>query len=583
MQSPAEGIRGTMELRTLSVLVALGLASVSVSIGQDASSEPHPWLREEAVQRGLDFRHVSGHDGRFLFPEIHAGGAALFDADQDGDLDAYLVQSGSLIDAPSQELGNQLYLNRGNGEFRNASRASGADDSGYGMGVASGDFDNDGNVDLYVTNVGPNVLLRNLGRGRFQDVTAQAGVGVGGWSASAIFFDYDLDGDLDLFVTNYLNWTVDREVECFDKAGRLNYCGPAKYDTPAADFLFRNDGGGRFSDATVNAKMDVTFGTGLGVGTGDFDDNGWPDLFVANDGMLDQLWLNQGDGTFRDEAVFRGCAADLSGQPKAGMGVTAADVDNDGDLDLAVCNLGGETDSVFLNQGDYFSDHTGASGLASISRSLTRFGMAWIDFDNDGYLDIYQSAGAITTHGRIYLETDPYAEPNLLLRGLPGPEYREVLPRGGTRELLVATSRAAAFGDVDGDGGIDILVVNRDAPVYLLMNQVAVRGNWLRVAVTNDSGSPALGAVVVASVGDARLRREVHSAFSYQAANDPAAHFGLGEVERVDGLAVRWPDGRERCTGPQEANQILEVKGSDGVECPTAKRIPDTADSPSRR
>jgi len=573
-----------MGLRILFGLFAISLVSASISFGQSPGPEDSsPWFREEAAERGLKFLHVSGHDGQFLFPEIHAGGAALFDADQDGDLDAYLVQAGSLVVAPDQDPGNQLFLNRGNGQFRKARPKNGADDRGYGMGVAAGDFDNDGRTDLYVTNVGPNVLLRNLGNGRFEDVTSKAGVGVGGWSASAIFFDYDLDGDLDLFVTNYLNWTVELEVECFDKAGRLNYCGPAKYDTPAADFLFRNEGGSRFFDATAEARMDVAFGTGLGVGTGDFDNNGWPDLFVANDGMLDQLWLNQGDGTFRDEAVYRGCAADLSGQPKAGMGVTVADVDNDGDLDLAVCNLGGETDSVFLNEGDYFTDYTGASGLAAISRSLTRFSMAWVDFDNDGILDIYETAGAITTHGRIYLESDPYAEPNLLMRGLPGPQYREVLPRGGTRELLVATSRAAAFGDVDGDGGMDILVLNRDAPAYLLINQAPNRGNWLRVVARNAHGSPALSASVVVTVGGRMIRREAHSTFSYQAANDPAAHFGLGKVEAIDALVVRWPDGWRRCLGPQKTNQTLEIERSDGAECPTEMGSPDKAGNQSRR
>lgn len=547
------------------------------------TEDPQPWFREEAAQRDLDFRHVSGHDGVYLFPEIHAGGAALFDADQDGDLDAYLVQSGSLKQGPTQKLGNQLFLNDGEGAFRNASARSGADDRGYGMGVATGDFDNDGRVDLYVTNVGTNVLLRNLGKGRFADVTATAGVGVAGWSASAAFVDFDLDGDLDLFVANYLNWTVEREVECFDKAGRLNYCGPAKYDTPAADFLFRNNGDGTFADVTEAARMNVAFGTGLGVGTGDFDANGWPDLFVANDGMLDQLWLNQGDGSFRDEAVYRGCAADLSGQPKAGMGVTTADIDNDGDLDLAVCNLGGETDSIFLNQGSYFTDHTGASGLAAISRALTRFGMAWIDFDNDGWLDLYQSAGAITTHGRIYRDDDPYAEPNLLIRGLADLRYAEVLPRGGTEELLVATSRAAAFGDVDGDGGIDILVVNRDAPAYLLMNQASERGNWLSVRVLNRQGSPALGAVVRVDVGSSTLRREAHSTFSYQAANDPTAHFGLGEAEAVDEVRIHWPDGRQRCLGTQIAGQRLTVDPTSGSECPTALHSPGTGDNRSRR
>ena len=392
-------------------------------------------------------------------------------------------------------------------------------------------------------------------------------MGADGWSAGAAFFDFDLDGDLDLFVANYLNWTIEGEVECFDTAGRLNYCGPATYDTPAADVLYRNLGDGTFEDATDATGLAVAFGTGLGVAIGDIDQNGWLDIFVANDNMLDQLWLNQGDGTFRDEAVFRGCAADSSGQPKAGMGVGLADVDDDGDLDLLVCNLGGQTDSLFLNQGDYFVDSTGATGLAALSRPMTRFGLGWVDFDNDGLLDIYQANGAITTAGRIYDEADTYAQPNLLFQGLPDLRYREVLPRGGTEKLLISASRAAAFGDIDGDGGIDILVVNRDAGAFLLINRVPARGNWLRVKLSGGSDALVVGGTVIATVGSMRVRREHQVAYSYQSANEATAHFGLGSRTRVDHLEVRWPDGTRRCLGEQEANQILEISPADGIEC----------------
>lgn len=526
------------------------------------------WFMEAAAERGLSFVHVSGHaPGRFLFPEIHAGGAALFDADGDGDLDAYLVQSGGLTVAVTERPGNRLFLNRGDGRFEDATDGSGADHRGFGMGVAAGDYDGDGKVDLYVTNVGPNVLLRNLGGGRFEDVTAKAGVGTSGWGASAAFVDYDLDGDLDLFSVNYLNWSADDEAECFDATGRRTYCGPANYNSPAPDVLYRNDGGGRFSDVTAEARMSVAFGTGLGVTTGDFDGNGWPDLFVANDNMLDQLWLNQGDGTFREEAIFRGCAADASGKPKAGMGVSAADVDDDGDLDLLVCNLSGESDSLFLNDGGYFADRTGASGLAAVSRALTRFGLGWVDFDNDGVLDLYQANGAIARQGRIFIESDPYAEPNLLIRGLPGPKYEEVLPRGGTVRELIATSRAAVFGDVDGDGGVDILVVNRDAAPYLLMNRASARGRFLRVRVVTDSGADALGATVMVDLGERRIAREVRAAYSYQASNDPVVHIGLGLAAKVDALEVRWPDGLRRCLGEQAADRLVVARRSSGSSC----------------
>ncbi len=551
------------------VLLALGLLAGTLVAQTGERATPEPWFDEVAAARGLAFEHVSGQEpGAYLFPEIHAGGAALFDADSDGDLDAYLVQSGGLRVAAAERPGNRLFLNRGDGSFRDATEGSGADDRGFGMGVAAGDYDGDGRTDLYVTNLGPNVLLRNLGDGRFEDVTARAGVGAAGWSSSAAFLDYDLDGDLDLFVVNYLDWTLAGEVECVDTTGKRCYCGPATYNTPAPDVLYRNDGDGRFTDVSREAGLGVGFGTGLGVTVGDFDANGRPDLFVANDNMLDQLWLNQSDGTFREEAVFWGCAADASGRPKAGMGVSSADVDDDGDLDLVVCNLGGESDSLFLNNGGFFVDRTRSSGLASLSGALTRFGMGWLDFDNDGMLDLYQANGAIGRRGRIYLDSDPYAQPNLLIRGRPGPRYEEVLPRGGTREPLIATSRAAAFGDVDGDGGVDVVVVNRDAPAYLLHNRAAKRGHHLRVRVLTDAGADALGAVVFAEFGGRRVRREVLAAYSYQAANEPTAHFGLGEAEGVDGLEVRWPDGRRRCFGSRRAGELLVARRSEGSACP---------------
>ncbi|MDX1501289.1 MAG: CRTAC1 family protein [Thermoanaerobaculia bacterium] len=543
--------------------VLLGLAALPAA----AAETPRPWLREEARPRGLLFEHRSGHSGRYLFPEIHAGGCALVDADGDGDLDAYLVQSGGLERRPASRPGNRLYLNRGDGTFA-AARDSGAEDRGYGMGAAAGDFDGDGRVDLYVTNVGANVLLRNLGDGRFEDVTARARVGHTAWSSSALFFDPDLDGDLDLYVANYLNWTVAGEVECRDVAGRLDYCGPARYNTPAPDVFYSNNGDGTFTDATAAAGMDAAGSTGLGVTAGDFDGDGRPDLFVANDGMLDQLWINRGDGTFAEEAVFRGAAADGSGLPKAGMGVSAADLDDDGDLDLLVGNLAGETDSLFLNDDGLFTDATGLAGLAARSRSLTRFGLAWADFDNDGHLDLYQANGTIGRRGRVWRDDDPYAQPNLLFRGLPGPRLVEVLPRGGTDPVLVATSRAACFGDVDGDGGVDVLVVNRDAPAHLLMNRAPGRGRWLRVAVLDAAGAPALGARVTVRVGGRRLRRDVVAGYSYQASSDPTAHFGLAGAETVDEVEVRHPSGERRCLGPRAADQALTVRPGEGALCP---------------
>ena len=347
--------------------------------------------------RGIDFRHVPGASERYLMPEIMGGGAALLDVDGDGDLDAYLVQSGQspVTASSSPAVGNQLFLNEGDGTFVPA-RESGAEDPGYGMGVTAGDYDNDGDIDLYVTNVGANVLLRNDGNGRFEDVTEFASVGDPGWGTAALFADLDNDDDLDLFVVNYVNWSLGIERDCYDYGtGARNYCDPDNYDAPTHDRLYRNDGDGTFTDVSIEAGLGGVRGNGLGAISADFDRDGRLDVFVANDKTMDRLWLNQGELLFRDEALLWGCAMDDHGVAKAGMGVAAADTDNDGDSELLVVNIEGETDSFFRNEGAYFTDATATVGLATTSRGYTRFGVALADFDNDGRLDLYEANGRV--------------------------------------------------------------------------------------------------------------------------------------------------------------------------------------------
>src|SRR4051812_36051369 len=438
---------------------------------RDVQTTAQPWFEEIGARAGVGFVHQSGHGQRHYLPEIMGGGAALFDMDNDGDLDLYLVQSGRLSlerDGLSQAStdppvgsGNRLYRNRGDGTFEDVTDSSGAGTRGYGMGVTAGDFDNDGFTDLYVTSVGHNVLLRNDGRGHFVDVTAKAGVASSGWSTSAAFVDYDGDGALDLFVAHYLNWRPSAEVDCFSLTGVADYCSPASYDLPSAATLYHNNGDGTFTDVSARAGILAAVGNGLGVVAGDFNGDGRIDIFVANDRTPNLLWLNQGGGRFREAALTMGCALDQDGTAKSGMGVDAVDVDDDGDLDLLVVNLDGESDSFFRNQGRFFNDDTVTAGLRTASRRFTRFGMALLDFDNDGYLDLYEANGRVGRQSEVY-SPDPYAEPSLLLRGFAGPRF-EVIPGGGTSSRLVAASRAAAFGDIDNDGGIDIVVVNRDS------------------------------------------------------------------------------------------------------------------------
>jgi len=521
---------------------------------------PEPWFQEDAAARGLTFVHRSGHDGRYLMPEAAAGGGGLFDMDNDGDLDAYLVQSGSLTDPAKRTPGNQLFENLGDGRFREVQDSGAGAGSGYGMGVACGDVDDDGDVDLYVTNFGPNTLLLNDGSGKFVDATDVAGVGHDGWGTSAGFFDYDRDGDLDLFVANYLNWQESTELDCANPMGEPDYCSPLNYDSPSMDTLYRNDGEGRFTDVTVAAGLDAGFGNGLGFVFGDFSGDDWLDIFVANDGIGDQLWVNQQDGTFIDRALVAGVAVDLEGGvPKAGMGVTAGDVDDDGDLDLMVCNLVDETDSVYRNEGEYFSDVTARTGLGLVSRRYTRFGLGWVDFDLDGEFDLFQANGKVMRSPSSLAE-DGFAEINLLFKGRDQGSFDEVLPRGGTTEPLIAASRAAAFGDIDDDGAPDILVVNKDQRAHLLMNVHEDVGNWVRFRVLERSGRDAEGAVLFASVGDHTERQDVRSGYSYLACNDPRVTFGLGEATKIDALEILWVDGTRQTLGAFDVNQTHTIQ-----------------------
>jgi enediyne biosynthesis protein E4 len=516
-----------------------------------------PWFEDVAARAGVRHVYRSGEHGDYRLPAITGGGAALFDMDGDGYLDLYLVQAGDL-NRPESGPGNRLFHNRGDGTFEDVTEGSGAGLHGYGMGVTAGDFDNDGRVDLFVTNVGRDVLLRNDGHGHFTDVTHAAGLDASGWSTSAAFVDYDGDGYLDLFVVNYINWSPATELTCYTPSGTRDYCSPTAYHAPLASSLFHNNGNGTFTDVSEQAGLHTAFGNGLGVTLGHLDDSGRIDVYVANDRMPNQLWMNLGGGRFRDEALARGCALDQDGRPKAGMGVQAIDVDGDGRPDLFVANLAGESDSVYRNAGTYFTDETVASGLRTVSRAFTRFGMGVADFDNDGLLDLYEANGAVS-RGSGHGTNDPYAEPNLLLRGTSPGRFAPVSPAGGTRSPLIATSRGAAFGDIDNDGGVDVVVVNRDAPAYVLRNLVPNRGHWVTFRVLDEHRRDAIGATVTLKAGDRTITRDVQVAYSFLSSNDPRVHVGLGTTTRVTNVSVKWPDGQVQSFGDFPVDRIVTL------------------------
>lgn len=553
-------------LLVIPLLAACGSESVedqraAPSTLPGASPAPPNWFAEEAEARGIRFRHVSGHRETHLMPETMGGGAALFDMDGDGDLDAYLVQSGSLYGDAGEPPTNALFENTGQGQFQEVTQARGAGDSGYGMGVACGDVDGDGDVDLYITNLGPNVLLLNDGQGNFADATETAGLGCPRWGSSAAFVDLENDGDLDLYVCNYLDWRVEGELPCRNKMGTPDFCSPINYESPAPDTVYLNRGDGTFDDVSAEFGTLDHPRTGLGVACADFDGDGRIEIFVANDGMPNLLWVST-DAGWKERAGLRGCALDADGVPKAGMGVDVEDVDGDGDPDLVVCNLRQQADSFYRNDGELFRDRTVASGLGAVSRQFTRFGLGWVDFDNDGLLDLYEANGRVMRQSHTF-GADPYAEPNLLLRGRGDGRFEEVQPRGGLEGQEPYNSRAAAFGDIDNDGGMDVLVVNIDGPAQLFRNVHGERGSWVAFELRSERGS-ALHARVELETDRGPAFRYSRAAASYQSSNDPRVHFGLGGERVARGVTVTWPDGTRESFGEREANRLHVLQRGEG-------------------
>jgi hypothetical protein len=353
-----------------------------------------PWFQEVAKASGVTFTHTSGHKTRFYMPEIETGGVGLLDYDNDGWLDIYLVNGGSLDPVATNGPGNKLFRNLGNGTFEDVTERAGvASHMGYGMGCSCADYNGDGFTDIYVTKLGPNTLYKNNGDGTFTDVSAEAAVNDTAWSTSAAFFDFDLDGNLDLIVANYLRWSLQTEVECFSRGGQPDYCSPLNYKAPAMDTLYRNKGDGTFQNVTLAAGLDKAYGNGLGVATCDFNHDGLIDIFIANDAMANQLWMNQGHGTFKDEALIRGVAFNSVGTARAGMGVAVVDLNHDSWFDLFVTHLVGEGNGLFMNNKGFFTDTTPPAGPNAKSYPFTGFGVGFVDFDNDGLPDLFVANG----------------------------------------------------------------------------------------------------------------------------------------------------------------------------------------------
>jgi hypothetical protein len=532
-------------------------APVAATTEDETPAAPStPIFTDQAGAVGLDFTHDAGVTGEFYPCEIIGGGAGLFDYDGDGDLDAYLVQGGPL-DGVGEPLRDRLFRNElvetGSLRFTDVTEQSGIDSTGYGMGLAVGDYDGNGTPDLYVTNYGPNVLYRNNGDGTFTDVTDASGAGDDRWSCAATFVDYDLDGHLDLFVGNYIDFSPETNKPCYAASSARDYCSPLSYDD-LPDRLLRNRGDGIFEDATTSAGIAAAFGAALGATAADFNGDGWPDLYVANDARANQLWLNDGNGRFRDEALLAGCAYNARGQAEGSMGVDAGDFDEDGDDDLFMTHVDNETNTLYVNNGSaLFDDHTTKSGLGAPSLGMTGFGTGWLDYDNDTRLDLLVVNGAVVRVEALAAAGDdhPFDQPNMLFHNAGGGRFEDVSGRAGPALGLEEVSRAAAFGDVDNDGDTDVLIGNNNGPVRLLVNEVEDAGNWAGLRLLAESEWDACGAAVVCTLPDGRrLHRRARADGSYCAANDPRVLVGLGSAERVGAIEVRWPDGqREQWEG----------------------------------
>ena len=549
------------------------------------SSTPPPstaaedWFVDRAAQAGLDFVHVNGMSGRLYMVEILAPGVAVFDYDNDGDLDVYLVQGarGQRLGADGEKAGgikdsgqlnDRLYRNdlRVDADgtrtlhFTDVTRESRIEARGYGMGVAAGDFNNDGWVDLYLTKFdAPNQLLRNNGDGTFSDVSVESGTAHRSWSVSASFVDVNRDGWLDLYVGNYLRYSLQHTSPCVGASGAPDYCTPDAYQ-PLPDRLYVNRRDGTFADASVTAGISREFGPALGVSTADFNGDGWMDIYVANDGKENLLWLNKRNGTFENAALLSGVALPISGKAEGSMGVDAGDFDNDGDEDLVMTELTSEGSNLFVNDGrGLFNDNSAPSMLGPATLAYTGFGTGWLDYDNDGRLDLLAVNGTVRMIEALRQAGDPFPmhQKKLLLRNLGNGRFGDVSAQAGAAFGLSDVGRGAAFGDVDNDGDVDVLIGNNNGPVRLLINQATQGKHWVGLRLVGPPkggpddekqaahGRDMLGArVEIVRKNGGSLWRRARADGSYASANDPRVPVGLGDAADPVAVRVLWPSGK---------------------------------------
>ncbi len=530
-----------------------------------------------------DFIHFNGMSGEYYFVEMTGQGGALLDYDNDGDLDLYLVQGAMLGNGRTYQQAlppprrippmDRLYRNdlsigpngKAQPHFVDVTEQSGIRATGYGMGVAVGDIDQDGQVDLYVTQYGANLMLRNNGDGSFSDISTTSGTaGKAVWSTSAAFLDYDKDGLPDLYVANYVDYSVDNNKHCYSSSSRRDYCGPSAF-TPVHDRFYHNLGGGRFEEISERLLKDYTSGPGLGVIGADLNTDGWTDIYVANDGSANQYWINRQGKDFVDDALFSGTAVNRAGRAEASMGVDAGDFDNDGDEDLFITHLMGETNTLYVNDGQgIFEDQTIARGLAANSFPYTSFGVGWLDADNDGWLDLLILNGAVQIIRQQAQADIPYPlrQPNQLFISRQGKSFEEIQYAKGSPLKQEAVSRGAAFGDLDNDGDTDAVVFNNNSAVQVMINTRGQDQDWLGLRLWDKHGraDPIGTRVALRRPGRKTLWRHGRRDGSYCSANDPRILFGLGRGKGDLQLRIHWPDGSTSSLEAPSINRYIDIR-----------------------
>jgi len=550
----------------------LALVCVLGGLGAGPLTAQGPFLFEDVTEStGIAFRHQDGSSGQYYIAECMCAGLALFDYDNDQDIDLYFLNGGALrgtdFSVPPR---NALYRNDGNWRFTDVTGASGLGDTGHALGVAVGDMDNDGDQDVYITNFGPNVLYRNNGDGSFTDVTAQAGVADGdSFGAGANFLDMDGDGDLDLFSASYVDFSYDNH-DARKLMGYPVYAGPRSYrSTP--DSLFRNNGDGSFTDVSRSSGIAALPGTGMGTVCCDFDSDGDTDIFVANDLMQNFLWQNNGQGLFQEVGLLLGVACNANGEDTGSMGIGCADYNNDGWLDFYVTAYQDQTPSLYQNiEGMMFEDVTNRTGTGANTRHMVHWGNDFVDFDNDGDRDLFVSMGHLQDNIEHWDKRSSWVKPNLIFANQGNASFASVTDSSGPGLGVALSSRGVGFDDLDNDGDVDIVILNSRARPTILRNDSPSQGHWLQIRLQGrGSNRDGVGARVRVKVGNLILVDEVHSGRGYQSHYGMRLYFGLGRNDRIDQVAVHWIGGRTEtfaCDRVDQRLTLLEGAGTTVTE-----------------